>query len=281
MFAPTQPLTPTTTRNSLRLSQVQSHAWNLILSEGAEAGSVEAFGRRSPGVLDLNAPSEDGEAMQSLPPSPEAPSACTPLHHGTTFFRSSTPTRLTLPLPCFSGAKIGGLVGSRTTPTPTPTPPPLTRTLPPPSSSSSTSHSSPSSPGPLFLRNVLVVDDDAICRKMMSMSLRRLRCNVFQAIDGSDCLARVEAAGHDFFDAIFMDGSMQPMHGVKATEELTRRNVRAPVIAVTANESAKDHAAFLQAGAKQVHTKPLSLAQLQAILATLFHTTAADVVQPN
>lgn len=60
---------------------------------------------------------------------------------------------------------------------------------------------------------------------------------------------------------------MPVLNGIEATRILRDRGYRLPIIACTGNALQEDVDAFLQAGANEVLTKPISKAKLEATLA--------------
>ncbi len=113
------------------------------------------------------------------------------------------------------------------------------------------------------LRRVLVVDDDAASRALMSDFLAHAGFEVAQA---SDCSRMLVTAKTFRPDLIVMETVMPVLDGVEAMRRLRRDAELAavPVIAVTASTSAEHRAACLQAGVQVVLTKPVSLQTLQA-----------------
>ena len=65
------------------------------------------------------------------------------------------------------------------------------------------------------------------------------------------------------------DGNMPVMDGLELTRRLRAGGVRAPIVAVTGNALQEDQAAFIEAGASAVLTKPSTTAKLQETLAGL------------
>jgi signal transduction histidine kinase len=113
------------------------------------------------------------------------------------------------------------------------------------------------------LRRVLVVDDSAANRALMSDFLTTAGFSVAQASDGSELL---EAARSFRPDLVLMDSVMPSVDGVEATRRL-RQDAElgtVPVIAVSASAGAEHRAACLKAGVNVFLAKPVSLEQLRA-----------------
>lgn len=138
----------------------------------------------------------------------------------------------------------------------------------PVSSGHSTAHAAVPAPrgyeGPR--RHVLVVDDVAGNRAMLTDLLSALGFEVHEASDGQQAIAWLQARSADL---VMMDIAMPVMDGLEAT-----RRIRAeaawrdlPVIAVSANASGTDQERCLAAGADAFISKPVDRDRLLAMLA--------------
>lgn len=120
-------------------------------------------------------------------------------------------------------------------------------------------------------RKVLVVDDNHLNRKLITVMLARMGVTVFTANDGGEGLAMMKS---DNFDLVLMDVEMPVLDGFAATREW--RNIEAAsgqkrlhIIALTANAMAEDKARCLAAGMDGYVPKPIGIAQLQSELERL------------
>jgi len=107
------------------------------------------------------------------------------------------------------------------------------------------------------------------------MLLRKLNCE-FEIVD--DGVACIEAWKGKHYDIILMDCMMPNMDGYRASSEIRqleashltdsskKRLSRIPIIAVTANSLAEEHAKCLKSGMDLVLTKPIQQAVLQKAL---------------
>jgi two-component system sensor histidine kinase/response regulator len=114
--------------------------------------------------------------------------------------------------------------------------------------------------------NVLVVDDNAVNRRVTLSQLEQLGCRAQTASDGAQALALMEGGG---FDIVLMDCAMPVMDGYAASAELRRREGpgrRTPVVALTAGARPEDRARCLAAGMDDHLAKPVSLDHLAAAL---------------
>ncbi|MGF1510416.1 MAG: response regulator [Myxococcota bacterium] len=116
-------------------------------------------------------------------------------------------------------------------------------------------------------RDVLVVDDNAINRKVAERMLERLGYDAATAENGA---VAVEMASTGRYGAILMDCHMPVMDGLEATRRLRAlpwKPGRAPrIIALTASAMEQDRAACLAAGMDDFLEKPLNIERLRTAL---------------
>ncbi len=115
--------------------------------------------------------------------------------------------------------------------------------------------------------HVLLVEDNAVNRKVATRLLEKWACRVTVAVDG---LEAVEAAKLNRFDLILMDCHMPRLDGFGATRQIRSNEsglTRTPIIAVTAAAALSDRADCLAAGMDDYVTKPISHVQLGEALA--------------
>ena len=113
---------------------------------------------------------------------------------------------------------------------------------------------------------VLLADDNPINRRICSMLLERLGCEVHQARNGRKA---VEKATGEPYDMILMDCYMPEMDGLAATQELRKRGGKlqeVPIVAFTASGTDQDRQACIEAGMDDMLTKPVQLSQLSAMM---------------
>lgn len=113
-------------------------------------------------------------------------------------------------------------------------------------------------------RKVLVVDDDAINRRLCVLQMSRLGLEV-EAVEGGD--EAVARCAQKSYSAILMDVQMPGMDGFEATRRIRAINPhRTPIIAFTANVMPDDQEKCLAAGMDDYLSKPLQLDDLAAAL---------------
>ncbi|UWQ91744.1 response regulator [Rhodobacteraceae bacterium M382] len=114
---------------------------------------------------------------------------------------------------------------------------------------------------------VLVAEDNKVNRLVIAKFLKSMPVEVSFAHDGREA---VERALEQEPDLIFMDMSMPVMNGLDATREIRAKcPVQPRIVALTANAFESDRDACLAAGMDGFLTKPLSRAELLAVLEKL------------
>jgi PAS domain S-box-containing protein len=102
---------------------------------------------------------------------------------------------------------------------------------------------------------IMVVDDNADNRRLLSITLRKQNYIVESAADGLECLEKVPTFKPDI---IFMDLQMPRMDGISTTLELKKRNFNMPVVALTANALKEERERCLGLGFAEYLTKPIN-----------------------
>lgn len=135
------------------------------------------------------------------------------------------------------------------------------------------SQAAPDSPDPsdpatrLAGKRILVVEDNAVNRKLCGLQLKRLRCEVEFAETG---LSAVEQATSGDFDAILMDIQLPDIDGHTATHRIRaaeKGGDHVAIIALTANAMAEDRQRCLDSGMDDFLSKPLKFDLLAKTLA--------------
>ena len=95
---------------------------------------------------------------------------------------------------------------------------------------------------------VLVVDDDALTRTMMTRLLTRLGCNVSTAENGEMALEMVLSGSGGRFAVVFLDNQMPVMSGLSMVTKLRKAGRKDFVVGVTGNALLSDQEEYLEAG---------------------------------
>jgi two-component system sensor histidine kinase/response regulator len=107
-------------------------------------------------------------------------------------------------------------------------------------------------------RRVLLVDDNAVNRKVGERLLQKMGATVELAVNGREALSRLHAT---HFDVVLMDCQMPEMDGYEATRQIRGgneiMNPEIPVIALTANALSGDRELCIAAGMNDYLTKPI------------------------
>ncbi len=116
---------------------------------------------------------------------------------------------------------------------------------------------------------ILVAEDNVVNQKVASALLERMGCHVYVANNGIEALDLLQRFT---VDLIFMDMQMPEMNGIEATRELRNSKHdhfrKVPIIALTANATAKDKAICFEAGMNDFLPKPFKPEALREMLST-------------
>jgi DNA-binding response OmpR family regulator len=113
---------------------------------------------------------------------------------------------------------------------------------------------------------ILIVEDDTRLARQLKKGLDENGHTVSLAFDG---LQGVEAARQGGFDVVVLDVMLPKLDGFGVVKQLRSMGSKAPVLMLTARDSAEDIVAGLDAGADDYLTKPFALKVLLARLRAL------------
>ncbi|WP_404385524.1 ATP-binding protein [Caenispirillum salinarum] len=130
---------------------------------------------------------------------------------------------------------------------------------------------------PVAPLSVLVVEDEAVNRRVLRGLLERDGHRVAEAATGGTALAMLSAAGAGAFDVVLCDLRLPDMPGTEVARRI-RAVADVPVVAATANLMPEDRAACADAGMSGMVPKPIRLPELRAALAALDGATPAEVM---
>ncbi|MDR5873569.1 ATP-binding protein [Halomonas sp. CUBES01] len=129
--------------------------------------------------------------------------------------------------------------------------------------------------------SLLLVEDNAINRKVAIELLARLGCDVVCAENGHDAL---DMAAAQRVHLIFMDIQLPDIDGLEVTRQLRAQGgwlADVPIVAMTAGGAEDDRQRCLQAGMDDYITKPLSIGALNDMLALQLSDPSADAAVPT
>ncbi|MEZ4647452.1 MAG: ATP-binding protein [Candidatus Eisenbacteria bacterium] len=127
--------------------------------------------------------------------------------------------------------------------------------------------------------HVLLVEDNAVNRRLAQHILERSNCTVDIAENGREA---VESFRSSTFDVIFMDCQMPEMDGFAASEEIRaiemRRKVlrRTPIVALTANALTGDRERCFLSGMNDYVAKPFVRSDIERVLDRFFQAGEAS-----
>ena len=128
---------------------------------------------------------------------------------------------------------------------------------------------------------LLLVEDDTLSRRMMSLMLETAGHTVVGVEDGRQALTAVQ---RETFDVVLMDVQMPVMDGFATTAALRAwersRGTRMPIVAVTAHAMKGDRERCLRSGMDAYVTKPIEPDELFAVLEQVV-STRADIERPS
>ena len=109
---------------------------------------------------------------------------------------------------------------------------------------------------------ILIVDDNALNRRLAVAILGRQGWSTAEASDGQQALQML--AGAHGFDAVLLDISMPELNGDEVCCRLRTdpANVHLPVVAYTAHAMEEDRRRILEAGFDAIAIKPVTISSL-------------------
>lgn len=113
--------------------------------------------------------------------------------------------------------------------------------------------------------HILVVEDDDVAAKVVSMHLKSLNCEVVVATSGESALKKVKST---LFDLIYMDIGLPDKDGCKVTQEIREWEKKTgrqavTIIALTAHVGKSSKKKCIESGLNLVVNKPTSLAAIK------------------
>jgi two-component system, OmpR family, response regulator RegX3 len=121
--------------------------------------------------------------------------------------------------------------------------------------------------------SILVVDDEADLREMLTRSFSREGHHVHAVADG---YAAIDRAGAEHFDIVLLDVALGPgPDGYEVCRTLRGRRNVVPIIMLTALDSEADAVLGLEAGADDYVTKPFGLAELRSRIRAVLRRAGA------
>ncbi|KAE9405131.1 hypothetical protein BT96DRAFT_358309 [Gymnopus androsaceus JB14] len=135
---------------------------------------------------------------------------------------------------------------------------PSSPTSPPPSNSGSQKlrvRRSTFVPGWAVSPRVLLVDDDAVSRKLSSKFLQVFGCKIDVAVDG---VGAVNKMNLEKYDLVLMDIVMPKLDGVSATSMIRQFDHMTPIISMTSNSKPNEIMTYYHSGMNDILPKPFT-----------------------
>src|ERR1043166_6243805 len=110
---------------------------------------------------------------------------------------------------------------------------------------------------------VLVVDDDAVLRKLLSDQIARMGFDTAPAASGEEALA---ALSRSDFDVLLLDIRMPGLSGLETLREIRKLEDAPEVIMLTADTSLGTGIEAMRLGAYDYLTKPATLDEIEAVI---------------
>jgi DNA-binding response OmpR family regulator len=118
---------------------------------------------------------------------------------------------------------------------------------------------------------VLVVEDERKVADAIREGLEAEQYDVAVERNGDDAFARINT---DAFDLVLLDLGLPGRDGLEVLGAIRRRNVRTPILVLTARDTLQDRVIGLNAGADDYLVKPFAFAELLARVRALLRRGA-------
>ncbi|MDQ7007909.1 MAG: response regulator transcription factor [Acidobacteriota bacterium] len=121
-------------------------------------------------------------------------------------------------------------------------------------------------------KRALAIEDDPDLRRLITLHLEDLGCEVVAAATGRDGLEQLEAAPPDL---VVLDLMLPDLDGLEICRRIRERDTWIGVLMLTARSSEADRVLGLELGADDYLTKPFSVLEFRARIKALFRRADA------
>jgi two-component system phosphate regulon response regulator PhoB len=131
---------------------------------------------------------------------------------------------------------------------------------------------------------ILVVEDEALIRDMVSVALQEQGYQVITAIDGRTALNLLQESqqvGNRGFDLIVLDIMLPHLNGLDLCRLLRYNGETVPILILSAKASETDRVLGLEVGADDYLTKPFSMRELVARCRAMLRRHSFTAVAPS
>ena len=116
-------------------------------------------------------------------------------------------------------------------------------------------------------KKVLIIEDDPNLIDLLEIHLKDLQCELDKAMDGK---TGFEKASSGQFDLIVLDVMLPEMDGLEVLRRLRGKEIRTPILMLTARSEEIDKVLGLEMGADDYLTKPFSVREFIARVKAIF-----------
>ncbi len=116
------------------------------------------------------------------------------------------------------------------------------------------------------MAHLLIVEDDELLRDGLAAQITQAGHSISLAHDGQ---AAISAIDNTRFDGVVLDLGLPKIDGMEVLRWIRQNHGALPVLVLTARDGVEDRVQGLNAGADDYLTKPFSLPELQARLASM------------
>lgn len=117
------------------------------------------------------------------------------------------------------------------------------------------------------MKKVLIIEDDQEIIGLLEIHLNDLHCEVHTAARGDHGLNEAEDQS---FDLIILDIMLPGMDGIEVCQKIRAKNIKTPIIMLTAKSEEIDKVLGLEIGADDYLTKPFSIREFIARVKAVF-----------
>jgi CheY-like chemotaxis protein len=127
-----------------------------------------------------------------------------------------------------------------------------------------------------MLPTVLVADDDALVRTVLSRMLDKLGCQVLLARDGTEAI-HIYEANHGQVDLLLIDMRMPGADGSEVVRHIRNEGSMVKMILMGGGEELRDIETHLAAGFTSVLPKPFDISTIRDQIGRLLDTMAVSL----
>jgi len=127
----------------------------------------------------------------------------------------------------------------------------------------------PEASTPVLQGRILLVDDHANIRQLVSTYLERAGAQVLTMSNAREAIELILSERSDTIDLLLMDMQMPDLDGETAVRQLRAAGCKKPIIALTAHSAGQEQQRWLDAGCTAVATKPIDRDKFLPLIITL------------